>query len=43
MKFGSGRNDHAYALALFGIRAANRHDVTEYRNSMMVACDQVGG
>ena len=41
MKFASGRNDHAYGLALFGLRAANRHDVTEDRNPMMVACDQV--
>ncbi|MGP0595091.1 hypothetical protein ACTRXD_21435 [Nitrospira sp. T9] len=32
----------AYGLLLFGIRAAKRHDVTEHRNLMMVACGQVG-
>ncbi len=31
----------AYGLSLIGIPAAKRHDVTGYRNSMMVACDQV--
>lgn len=32
----------AYGLSLCGTRAAKRHDVTEHRNLMMVACGQVG-